>query len=344
MHLTYAKILSLIVPSYNSAAYLRNCLDSLIIEGKDIEIIVVDDGSSDETLLIATEYARSYQGIVKAISQPNKGHGGAINTGLLAAEGLYIKIVDSDDWLNTEALKKIVERLKSLEEKPDMLLSNFIYDKVGKKNKSVMQYRKSFAQDTMLTWEDMNSLRVGRYILMHSVMYKKDILIKSQLVLPEHTFYVDYIYVYKPLPHVESIYYMDVDLYHYYIGRDDQTVAEKNHIKNIHHQISVNEIMMNILDDNWEGVKIKSHRLRKYMISYLTICTIVTSILLLVEGSKSSLHKKADLWRHIKQKNEQIYKKVRFGYLGIMINLPTKAGQLLSVYIYKIFRKIVGFS
>lgn len=344
MHLTYAKILSLIVPSFNSAAYLRNCLDSLIIEGEDIEIIVVDDGSSDETLAIATEYERKYQPIVKAISQSNKGHGGAINTGLAAAKGLYIKIVDSDDWLNTEVLKKIVERLKSLEEKPDMLLSNFIYDKVGKKKKSVMQYRKSVVADSMLTWEDMASLKLGKYILMHSVIYKKEILTKSHLVLPEHTFYVDYIYVYKPLPQIESIYYMDVDLYHYYIGRDDQTVAEKNHIKNIHHQISVNKIMMNILDDNWEGDLIKSHRLRKYMISYLTICTIVTSILLLVEGTNASLNKKAELWHYIKQENEQIYKKVRFGYLGIIINLPTKSGRLLSVFIYKIFRRIVGFS
>jgi hypothetical protein len=80
------------------------------------------------------------------------------------------------------------------------------------------------------------------------------------------------------------------------------------------------------------------------MISYLTICTIVTSVLLLVEGSKASLTKEAELWNYIKQENEQIYKKLRFGYLGIIINLPTKIGRSLSVFIYKISRSIVGFS
>lgn len=344
MHLNYAKILSLIVPSFNSSAYLRKCLDSLIIEGEDVEIIVVDDGSSDETLAIATEYEVKYPGVIKAISQPNKGHGGAINTGLSIARGLYIKIVDSDDWLNTNGLKKIVERLKNLTEKPDMLLNNFIIDKVGKKHKTVMHYRKSLPADMTLTWDDTMRLKLGRYIMMHAVIYKKEVLIKSRLVLPEHTFYVDYIYVYQPFPYVESIYYMDIDLYHYFIGREDQTVTEQNHIKNIHHQIAVNKQMMNILNENWNGNKIKSHRLRNYMVSYLTICTVITSALFLVEGSKSSLDQKTELWHYLKQENAQIYQKVRFGYLGIMINLPTKSGRLLSSFIYKLSRKIIGFS
>ena len=344
MHSNYAKILSLIIPSYNSASYLRNCLDSLVIDDEAIEVIVVDDGSSDETFAIATEYQVKYPGIFKAISQPNKGHGGAINTGLLAAEGQYIKIVDSDDWLNKKGFKSIVDRLKSLTEKPDLLLSNFVIDKVGKKHKSIIHYRQSLTADTMLSWEDTKRLKLGKYFMMHAVIYKKDILVRSGLVLPKHTFYVDYIYMYQPLPYVESIYYMDVDLYHYFIGRDDQTIAEQNHIKNVHHQINVNKLMTNILAKNWNDDKIKSHQLRKYMISYLTICTVITSALLLVEGSKSSLDKKVELWCYLKQENPEIYQEVRFGYLGIMINLPTKVGRSLSIFIYRLSRKIIGFS
>lgn len=344
MHSSYAKILSLIVPSYNSAGYLRNCLDSLVVGGEMVEVIVVDDGSSDETLVIATEYQTNYPTIVKAISQPNKGHGGAINTGLKAATGEYIKIVDSDDWLNQAGLKKVVSQLQNFDQKPDMVLSNFIIDKVGKTNKKVIHYRKSLVPNQLLSWNDTTRLRLGKYIMMHAVIYRKAILLQSELDLPQHTFYVDYLYVYKPLPYVQTIYYLDLDLYHYFIGREDQTVAEANHIKNVHHQIAVNKQMMQMLNAYWTDNQITSVRLRKYMLSYLTICTVITSVLLLVESSADSLAKKDDLWHTLAQTTQPIYRKVRFSYLGIIINIPTKLGRSLSVLIYKMSRKIMGFS
>lgn len=100
------KILSIAVPCYNSQEYMRNCIDSLLVGGEEVEIIVVDDGSKDNTLQIAKEYEEKYPGIVKAVHQENKGHGGAVNTGLAHASGLYFKVVDSDDWLNEEAFRK----------------------------------------------------------------------------------------------------------------------------------------------------------------------------------------------------------------------------------------------
>ena len=93
------KILSVVVPCYNSAAYMRRCIESLLPGGDDLEILVIDDGSTDDTLAIARDYERAYPGMVRAIHQENTGHGGAINTGLRHATGAYFKVVDSDDWI-----------------------------------------------------------------------------------------------------------------------------------------------------------------------------------------------------------------------------------------------------
>ena len=96
------KLLSIAVPCYNSEDYMRHCIETLLPGGEDVEIIIVDDGSTkDRTAEIADEYAAKYPGIVKAVHQENGGHGEAVNTGLRNATGLYFKVVDSDDWLDT---------------------------------------------------------------------------------------------------------------------------------------------------------------------------------------------------------------------------------------------------
>ena len=102
------KILSIAVPCYNSQEYMRKCIDSLLEGGEDVEILVVDDGSSDETAQIADEYAEKYPTIVKAIHQENGGHGEAVNTGIRNASGIYFKVVDSDDWVQKEAYLEIL--------------------------------------------------------------------------------------------------------------------------------------------------------------------------------------------------------------------------------------------
>ena len=100
------KLLSIAIPCYNSEAYMENCIKSLLPGGDEVEILVIDDGSKDRTAEIADEYQEKYPGIVRAIHQPNLGHGGAVNTGIHNAQGLYFKVVDSDDWVNEESYKE----------------------------------------------------------------------------------------------------------------------------------------------------------------------------------------------------------------------------------------------
>ena len=97
------KLLSIAIPCYNSENYMRKCVESLLVGGEDVEIIIVDDGSvKDRTAEIADEYAEKYPGIVKAVHQENGGHGAAVNAGIENATGLYFKVVDSDDWVKEE--------------------------------------------------------------------------------------------------------------------------------------------------------------------------------------------------------------------------------------------------
>ena len=103
------KILTVAIPCYNSAEYMRNCIESLLPGGEEVEIIIVDDGSQkDNTLEIAREYEAKYPNICRAIHQENGGHGEAVNTGLKNANGVFFKVVDSDDWVESDMYPRMV--------------------------------------------------------------------------------------------------------------------------------------------------------------------------------------------------------------------------------------------
>ena len=156
------KLLSVAIPCYNSAAYMRHCIETLLPGGDEVEILIVDDGSAkDNTAEIADEYARKYPGICKAIHQENGGHGEAVNTGLRNATGLYFKVVDSDDWVNGDAYSKVLETLRRFSREDDtldMLVSNFVYEKQGAKHKKVMNYRTALPRDKVIGWKDVKFL------------------------------------------------------------------------------------------------------------------------------------------------------------------------------------------
>ncbi|MEG2870505.1 MAG: glycosyltransferase, partial [Clostridium sp.] len=217
------KLLSITIPCYNSAAYMEKCIDSLLPGGDEVEILIIDDGSvKDNTAEIADSYEKRYPGICRAIHQENGGHGEAVNAGLRNATGVYFKVVDSDDWVNEEAYVKIMDTLRDFVNKNqqlDMLISNFVYEKQGVKRKKVMNYRTALPQNEVIDWSGVKRFMLGQYILMHSVIYRTEMLHECGLELPKHTFYVDNIFVYQPLPHVKSMYYLDVNFYRYFIGR-----------------------------------------------------------------------------------------------------------------------------
>ena len=193
------KLLSVAIPCYNSEAYMEKCVDSLLVGGEEVEILIVDDGSTDRTAEIADAYAEKYPTIVRAIHQENGGHGEAVNAGIRNAQGLYFKVVDSDDWVNKEAYEKILRTLEELLRGPktvDLFISNFVYEKQGATRKKVMQYRHCFPQGEVFGWSDIGHMKKGKYLLMHSMIYRTQLLQQCGLELPKHTFYVDNLFAY----------------------------------------------------------------------------------------------------------------------------------------------------
>lgn len=338
------KLLSIAIPCYNSAAYMRNCIESLLPGGDEVEILIVNDGSTkDNTAEIADEYEARYPGICYAIHQENGGHGAAVNAGLKAATGIYFKVVDSDDWVNQEAYMEVLETLRMFvrgQQTLDMLITNFVYEKQGAKHKRVMQYKTALPRRQLSTWKDVKVFMLGQYILMHSVIYRTEMLRDCGLELPKHTFYVDNIFVFQPLPYVKTFYYLDVNFYRYFIGREDQSVNEKVMIGRIDQQLRVTRLMLGY----YHSSKITNSKLRHYMVRYLEIMMTVSSILAIKSGTEENMQKKYELWQDLRRQDLPLYLRLRWGFLGQTMNLPGKSGRNISIAGYKISQKFFGFN
>ncbi len=335
--------LSVVVPSYNSADFMHRCIDSLLIGGDDVEILIINDGSRDGTAEVADAYADRYPGRVRAIHKPNGGHGSTINVGLELARGRYFKVVDSDDWVDPDALAELLVTLKRLDVEGagvDMVLSNFVYEKEGREKKRAVRYRKALPQARVFGWDEVGKLRKTQYFLMHSILYRTELLREVGLRLPEHTFYVDNIFAYMPLPHVERIYYLDVDLYRYFIGREGQSVAEAVMISRLDQQLRVNRMMTEHAMTDVSA----AHPAYRYMTHYLEIVCAVSSTLLLRSGTDEAIVAKEALWRSIREEDPMLHRRLRRGALGQIINLPGKPGRKVTLAAYKAAQWRVGFN
>ena len=290
------------------------------------------------------EYAAKYPTIVKAIHQENGGHGEGVNQGIRNATGLYYKVVDSDDWLDTDALKKVLHRLQTLVARgtaPDLMICNYVYEHVEDNTTLTVRYTNVFPQNRLFDWVHVRHFRPDQNLLMHSVMYRTEVLRKCGMVLPKHTFYVDNIFVYQPLPYVKSMYYMDLDLYRYFIGRADQSVNESIMVKRVDQQLRVTRHMIDCQD--LDALK-DQKRLRAYMVHYLSVMMAVSDIFLLLDGSAEAHAKKAELWQYLKDHvTPGVYRAVRVN-LGGLTDLHFPGGDKVVVATYRQLRKIFKFN
>lgn len=333
-------VLSVVVPSYNAAEDLRRCIDSLLVGEHDVDIIIVNDGSKDATAQIADEYAAAHPQ-VRAVHQDNAGHGGAINTGLRHARGEFIKIVDSDDWVDPSAFASLMSTLTMLRESSvDMVISNFVYEKVGKRRKTVVSYEDVLPRKQIFGWDRVGEFGKRQYLLMHALVYRTQLLRDVNLVLPQHTFYVDNLYAYVPMRAVRHMYYLDVDVYRYFIGRPGQSVAEEVMIKRIDQQLRINREMVNHVARSGEDPE----GLVRYMEHYLEIICAVSSTLLARMDTPHALELRQQLWEDIADADRDLYRRLRRGTLGIWANLPGKPGRTVTKAAYWAAQKAVGFN
>lgn len=362
------KYITFAVPCYNSQDYMRRCIDSLLKGGDNVEILIIDDGSADATAEIADEYEKIYPNIVRAVHKENGGHGSGVNTGLALANGLYFKVVDSDDWLDENAYRKLLDTIKQFDVRsreqtisnpapadtqaahnnveqagymPDLFVCNYLYDHLDEGISREMNYRNIFPAEQVCGWNEIGHFLPSQYLIMHALVYRTETLRKSGVSLPEHTFYVDNIFAYQPLPFVERIYYMNIPLYHYYLGREDQSVNEKVLMKRIDQQIKVTEIVASCVD--LQQVAARYPKLAVYMRRNISIMMAISSIHLLLIGTEDALHKRDALWNKIKTDNPKLYFQLRCQTISGLTYLPGKFGGNLTVNGYRLAKKIYRF-
>lgn len=223
----------------------------------------------------------------------------------------------------------------------DVLISNYIYEKQGAKRKHGMRYVGSFPENRIFTWDEViKPLNAHRYVLMHSLTYRTDLLRSCGLQLPEHTFYVDNIYAYQPIMYVKTMYYLNVPLYRYFIGRADQSVNEEVMVKRMDQQLRVTRIMI----DSYLPDLLRKKQQMNYIIHDLGIIMSVTSILLLRIGSEEALREKKEIWDYLKRKDLMLFLRIRHSVLGRALNLPGKPGRDMAVRGYQLVQKYYGFN
>ena len=341
------KVITFGIPSYNAAKDMDHCITS-ILEGsdyaRDVEIIIVDDGSYDETPQIADEWERKYPGIIRAVHQENGGHGIAVLSGLREAQGTYYKVVDSDDWLDGEALATMLSILRGFEEREirvDLFISNYVYEKVHEGTHQAIGYRSALPRKKVFGWNQIGRFRPDQNLLMHSLCYRTDLLREANLPMPPHTFYVDNIYAYVPLPRCKTMYYADIDLYRYFIGREGQSVNEATMVKRLDQQFRVTRIMMNAFH---LGTDVEAPRLRSYMMGYFTMMMAICSVFTKLSDEPGANERLKTLWADLKAYDEQMYRHARYGVIGLFTNLKGRVGDKTTIGLYHLASKIFKFN
>jgi hypothetical protein len=203
-----------------------------------------------------------------------------------------------------------------------------------------MGYRNVFPENKVFTWQDIGHFHLSQYLLMHSAIYRTQLLKDINLVLPEHCFYVDNIFVYVPLVNVETMVYFDVDAYRYFIGREDQSVNEKVMLSRIDQQIRITKVMIEAVDLD----AVENNKLQQYLYNYLSMMLCICSVFLRMEQTPENEQKRKDLWDYLAQTRPNSYKRLRKTFLDFATNLPTPLGRQIALKGYHIAQKIFKFN
>ncbi len=223
------KILSVSIAAYNAENWLERCLDSFCVFEvmDDIEILIVNDGSCDRTKDIAEKYVKQYPQTFRLINKENGGHGSTINTSICIAAGKYYKVVDADDWVESNGLVDLVQRLKTID--ADAFLSPYYVVKAENMQKKLMQSVKDQGRAKRVLKIDEISATIN--LQMHAITFRTAILQDNFTPIDEHCFYVDMEYLAFYFRLVRTVYISNIPVYDYLLGTNEQSVNIVNMVK-----------------------------------------------------------------------------------------------------------------
>lgn len=240
------KILSISIAAYNVESVIKKCLDSLCkckyID--KLDIIVVNDGSSDKTVDLVTSYVQKFPNIITLIDKENGGHGSTINSSLKVARGKYYKVLDGDDWVNPDALDQLIIYL----EHSDVDLVINPYNEVYNNRTNLINVNRNLKSNTLYTINDLSEFD---YMPMHSISVKLAQYQKVNQSISEHSFYVDTEFVYFVLSVVESVIFLDDVVYQYRLDQPTQSVSWNGIYKHIEDYIGILKRLFKLYNDTY---------------------------------------------------------------------------------------------
>lgn len=308
------KLLTVIIPAYNSELYINRAIESLL--GHDaLDVIIVNDGSTDDTAKIAAAYAARYPDCIRLLNKSNGGHGSAINLALQTACGKYVKVLDSDDYFAAEALDlllKLIADFQAQETYPELIFTDYtleilkqnyrlncsklsitdLYPKQRSKKFFYIDNKLAYVlpKNQLFSWQNVKKWSFRELLIMHTLCYKLDFLRQMNLKLPEGVFYEDNYYSLVPLQAVRSMYYLPVNLYMYYLGRPGQSVNLQKIIKNYAHQVAVIKDMLQNLHYAENSPK-QPYVLKDLTVKHMARMYEICQLIYLMEATEE--HKKA---------------------------------------------------
>ncbi len=339
------KLITFTVPCYNSEAYMEHCIDTLLTAGDRAEILIVNDGSSDRTAEIAARYQKQYPNICRVLTQENGGHGAGINHGLREARGFYFKVVDSDDWLDEDALKRMVKLLEELEPQGgiDLLVTNYVYDNTDPSLTKSISYKNVFPQEHVFGWRDVRGhFLPWQYLCMHASTHRTRLLRAIGIDLPNHTFYEDNLFSYLPLPYVRKLYYLNEDLYHYLIGREGQSVNEEILKKRCSHQVKVSCLMFEAYDP--ASIKKEEPNLAKYLMHALIFFMVLATAFTRLNDTAEADRRIHEMWLSLEKENKPLAHRLKYCSLATFLNFPGFVGRRFAIACYRLGHKFVAFN
>jgi len=299
------KIISIIVPTYNMEKYLSRCLSSVLDHkwDEDVEVIVVNDGSTDSSLQIAMEYQEQYPSIVTIINKENGNYGSTINAALPVVKGKYVRILDADDWYDKKEFELFLDGLKNID--CDLVLTHYTRNHISGEKKTIFfpvkEYNKNYDFSIITSEIIMMKLR------MHTMTYKTEILRKADYKQTEGIFYTDTEWMFYPLFFVSTIRFVNANIYQYFLGREGQSVSKTVVDKNVDHLLQIAEkklLYYYSLDKDKLSVDRKTYFFKSFTFE---LSNIYVQCLFFLSDSEFDPHALKKLEQIIIEKDETLY-------------------------------------
>lgn len=300
------KIITIIVPTYNMERYLDACLSSLLIQKNfdRLEVLVVNDGSTDSSSAIAHEYEKTYPGTFKVIDKKNGNYGSCVNVGLAAATGVYVKILDADDSVETAHFERFVAYLMQIDS--DLILSDYVVvDEAGRIQETIL-YRLRDGDNTHYhNMDEVCCTEIFRHMQMHAVTYRRENLLQLGYLQTEGISYTDQQWIFLPMTMVKTVVCFGEYVYKYLTGRAGQTMDPTVKRKSLAHIIRC--VLDMVVGYEYHKIQITRKPIRDYLYARLIPLTKEIYVCLLTHYGKDTKQQLIDFDNRLRELSEEIY-------------------------------------